>query len=96
MIDDPTHIFVADFGSPITLHMKGGDRQIMAIYDDAFMDQQLGETVLDTNQKRFTAREKDVVGLKREDTITSIDQRFVVVQIQPDGTGFVTITVSNE
>lgn len=95
MIHDPQDIFTADFGEEITLHTTGGDRKIIAIYDDAFMDQTLGETVMDTTQKRFTAREADAVGLRREDTITHGTQEFTVIQIQPDGTGFVTISVSN-
>jgi hypothetical protein len=96
MIQDPLHIFTADFGEKIVLHTRSGDREVMAIYDDAFIDQALGETVMDTRQKRFTARECDVQGLAREDTITHGCRRFSVIQVEPDGTGFATIQVSDE
>lgn len=96
MIHDPQDIFVADFGQEIVLHMSSGDRRIKAIYDDAFLDQAIGETVMDTRQKRFTARECDVKGLAREDTITDGTRTFVVIQVEPDGTGFATIQVSDE
>jgi hypothetical protein len=94
MIRDPQHIFVADFGRPVILRTKRGDKQINAIWDDAFFDASVGETVLDTSQKRLTARECDTCGLAREDRVQVGAFEFRVIQVQPDGTGFVTILLS--
>ena len=96
MIRDPQHIFVADFGVPAILRTAQGDRQIKAIWDDAFFDASVGETVLDTTQKRLTAREADVCGLAREDLVQVGAWEFRVIQVQPDGTGFATILLSAE
>ena len=96
MISDPHTIFLADFGLQVILHTQQGDREIKAIYDDAFFDASVGETVMDTTQKRLTARDADLCGLAREDTLTFGERVFRVIQIQPDGTGFSTILLSAE
>lgn len=95
MIHDPQDIFTADFGQSVVLHTDGGDREVRAIYDAAFFDSSAGETVMDTTQKRLTARDCDLGNLKREDEITMGCQRFEVLQIQPDGTGFSTILLTD-
>lgn len=94
MIHDPKHIFLADFSLPVILHTAQGDREIKAIYDDAFFDASVGETVLDTTQKRLTAKDDDLCGFSREDTLTFGERVFRVIKIEPDGTGFSTILLS--
>jgi len=94
MIHDPQDIFTADFGKPVVLHTDAGDVETLGIYDDAFFDSSIGEIVMDTTQKRLVCKMCDLGSLKREDEITAECQRFEVLQIQPDGTGFATILLT--
>lgn len=94
MINDPQDIFITDFGKPVILHTDAGDVETLGIYDDAFFDSSVGEVILDTTQKRIVCKMSDLGALKREDQITAACQRFEVLQIQPDGTGFATILLT--
>lgn len=95
MIHDPQDIFLADFGNHVVLHTDAGDLQVTGIYDDAFFDSSIGEIVLDTTQKRVLCKACDLGSLKREDQVTIDCQRFEVLQLQPDGTGFVTVLLTD-
>ncbi len=95
MINDPQDIFTADFGQTVVLQTDSGDKEITAIYDDAFFDASAGEIIMDTTQKRLTAKDSDLGTLKREDKIVIACQTFEVLQIQPDGTGFSTILLTD-
>lgn len=95
MIHDPKDIFLADFGQTVVLHTEGGDRQITAIYDAAFFDSAIGETVLDTTQKRFVAKDEDLKDLKREDSVTLGCGTFEVLRLEPDGTGMTTVLLTD-
>lgn len=95
MINDPQDIFLADFGKNIILHTDAGDIEAVGIYDDAFFDSSAGEIIMDTTQKRLVCKVADLGTLKREDQITMECQRFEVLQIQPDGTGFATILLTD-
>lgn len=95
MIHDPQDIFIADFGRPVILHTDAGDIETTGIYDDAFFDSSVGEIVLDTTQKRLVCKDCDIGTLKREDQVTMDCGTFEVLQIQPDGTGFSTILLTD-
>lgn len=95
MIRDPQHIFVADFGETVVLHTDAGDREVKGIYDAAFFDASIGETVLDTTQKRLLVRDCDIGKLKREDQVTIKCGTFEVLRIEPDGTGFSTVLLTD-
>lgn len=95
MIHDPQDIFIADFGKPVILHTDAGDVEALGIYDDAFFDSAVGEIVLDTTQKRLVCKDCDIGTLKREDQVTMDCGKFEVLQIQPDGTGFSTILLTD-
>lgn len=95
MIQDPQDIYLADFGKPVVLHTDAGDVEIIGIYDAAFFDSSAGEIVLDTTQKRLVCKDADLCNLKREDQLTIGCQRFEVLQLQPDGTGFTTIMLTD-
>lgn len=95
MISDPQDIYLADFGRPVILHTQDGDIEAVGIYDDAFFDSAAGEIALDTTQKRLVCKLADLGTLKREDEITMGCCRFEVLQIQPDGTGFATILLTD-
>jgi hypothetical protein len=95
MIRDPLHIFTADFGETVVLHTDAGDRQVKGIYDAAFFDASIGETVLDTTQKRVAIADAELGTLKREDKITLKCGTFEVLRIEPDGTGFSTVLLTD-
>lgn len=95
MIRDPQHIFVADFGETAVLHTDAGDCEVKGIYDAAFFDASMGETVLDTTQKRLLVRDSDLGTLKREDRVTVKCGTFEVLRIEPDGTGFSTVMLTD-
>jgi hypothetical protein len=95
MIHDPQDIFLADFSEPVILHTDAGDVEVLGIYDDAFFDSSIGEVVLDTTQKRLVCKMDAIGTLKREDQVTAGCQRFEVLQVQPDGTGFATILLTD-
>lgn len=95
MIHDPKDIFLADFGQTVVLHTQAGDRQITAIYDAAFFDSAIGETVLDTTQKRILCKDCDLRDLKREDKVTLGCGMFEVLRLEPDGTGMTTVLLTD-
>lgn len=94
-LHDPTHIFVQDFGERAVLHTDSGDVEVLGIYDAAFFDSSIGETVLDTTQKRLLVRDCDLGSLKREDSITLKCGTFEVLRLEPDGTGMTTVLLTD-
>jgi hypothetical protein len=94
MIEDLS-IYFPDFGVPVVLHTDSGDIACLGIYDAAFLDTQLGETVLDTTSKRLLLRSCEVGTLKREDALTMGCLEFEVVRMVPDGTGLVTAMLTD-
>jgi len=63
-------------------------RTVTGIYDDPYLNAELGEYDMDTSRPRFTCKETDVQGVTRGDTI-SIDGTVmdIMTSPQPDGTG---------
>lgn len=71
-------------------------RVVTGYFDNAFVDANLGETIMDTTQPRIACRAVDVAGIPRGTMATIGDQSFSVVQIQPEGTGLATVTFAHE
>lgn len=91
--EDQDAFFVLDtdggfaFEAVITL-AAGGTRTIAAIFDDPKVESKLGEFEMDTTGPRITARETDLVGVKRKGTVTIKGKQFDVLSNPlPDGTG---------
>lgn len=103
MINDPLAVFMKDFaenedlvfewengdGGPESLTCKG-------IFDNGFLDANIGETALDTTAPRLTCLHSDVVVLPREATVTVKGKTYSVTQVQPDGTGFAIVALAHE
>lgn len=71
----------------VTLH-DGAVRMVRGIFDDPYLNAQLGEYELDTSRPRFTCKEADVIGVLRGDTVEIDGRTFdVLTSAQPDGTG---------
>lgn len=72
------------------------ERKIKCLFDNAFYDRSVGETVLDTTQPRITCKQSDLVGVTRESRVRVQGQLFSIIQIQPEGTGLATIALAHE
>ena len=94
-MNDPLRIFLGSFSEKVTLGLTGTPRVIDAIFDNAFYDQSLGQTTLDTTAPRITALDTDLVGVARGQSITVRGTAYDVLQVQPDGTGFSTVILAH-
>ena len=74
---------------------QGSPRPIIGIYDEPYLDAQLGEYRMDQVQPRFTCRADLVEGVVRGDVLV-IGARVLDVMgaPQPDGTGMATIRLA--
>ena len=70
------------------LSAEGASRSVSGIFDEPFLDAQLGEYSFDGAQPRFTARAADLAGVKRRDEVT-IEGVVYLARSDPkrDGTG---------
>jgi hypothetical protein len=97
MLRENLSIFIRRFGQEVTFEFEGGtERTVQAIFDNAFFDTSVGETVLDTTQPRLTCRTEDIEGIPRETHVVVNGQRYSVIQFQPDGTGISTVALAHE
>lgn len=78
-----------EFATTVTLRSQDGtERQITAIFDDPYLNAELGEYELDTNRPRLTCKESDVLGVTRGDVVEIDGKTYdVLTGPQPDGTG---------
>lgn len=66
---DDLDVFFGDFACPVTLTLANGAvRVIQGIFDDPYLNTELGEYEADTSRPRLTVKEADVAGVKRGDT----------------------------
>lgn len=102
MISDPLSVFIADFAENEDLLFSWqspvGDASIACkgIFDNSFVDTNIGETVLDTTAPRLTCQHTDVATVPREAIVTIRGKTYSVVQVQPDGTGFAIVHLAHE
>ncbi|MBF9235584.1 head-tail joining protein [Microvirga alba] len=78
-----------EFATVATVRLQdGGTRTVRGIFDDPYLNAQLGEYEIDTTRPRLLCKEADVIGVKRGDLV-DIDGRVydVMTGAQPDGTG---------
>ena len=67
---------------------EGASRSVSGIFDEPFLDAQLGEYSLDGSQPRFTARASDLAGVARHDEVTIGGVVYLALgDPQEDGTG---------
>ena len=59
----------------------GGERIVWGIFDDPYLNAQLGEYEVDTSSPRFTCKESDVFGIDRGDYW----QRLNSITLAPEG-----------
>lgn len=98
MMKENLDIFFSDFAQNVVFETKSGLREVRAIFDNAFYDASIGETVLDTTQPFLTCKLEDVGQdiIERETSVKIEGKRFSVLQIQSDGTGMATVFLAHE
>lgn len=80
---------VNDFAVTATVRLQNGTtRAVRGIFDDPYLNAELGEYEMDTNRPRLTCKETDVVGVTRGDVV-ELDGKVYDVLAGPhaDGTG---------
>jgi hypothetical protein len=102
MIRDPLSVFIREFAEDEEIvfeFMTGDDETTItarAIFDNSFVDANIGETALDTTAPRLTCVASEVAGVPREAACIVRGNTYSVTQIQPDGTGFAIVQLSHE
>ena len=101
---EPTDVFFntgpLSFSVPVTLKLPGGDVVIQAIFDDPWLDTQVGEVVQDTRQPMLTAKLSDLAGVERGllvvVTVGGQPRNYSVLELRPDGTGIAYVPLAYE
>lgn len=103
MINDPLDVFFKDFAEDedLVFEWTNGDDEpesatTKGIFDNSFVDANIGETVLDATSPRITCPHADVANVQREATVTVKGKLYSVTQVQPDGTGCAIVTLALE
>lgn len=80
---------VGGFADVVTFELADGEvRQITGIFDDPYLNAQLGEYEVDGNQPRFTCAEADAEGIRRKDIMIRSGKRYSVMEYpNSDGVG---------
>jgi hypothetical protein len=86
----------ADFAGSVLLQLAdGSSRTVQAIFDEPYLNAQLGEYEPDTTQPRITAKAIDLAGLARGDLATVDGTTYDVMGApQPDGTGMAVLPLA--
>lgn len=102
MIRDPLTVFLKDFAEDDALvfewETETGEcsKSCKGVFDNSFVDANIGETVMDTTAPRLTCLYEDVKGVPREAMVTVRGVAYSVVQTQPDGTGLAIVHLAHE
>ncbi len=103
MIRDPLNVFLKEFAEDEDIVFEWEDngqqmtKSLRGIFDDSFVDANLGETVLDTTQPRVTCAAADAECVPREAMTTIKGKAYSVSKPpQPDGTGLAIIQLAHE
>lgn len=85
-----------EFAVTATVALQSGEsRQVRGIFDDAFMNAELGEYELDTTQPRLLVKEASAAEIDRGDEVTIGDDTFdVLTGPQVDGTGWAVLVMA--
>lgn len=89
----------ADFAVVATITLQsGGTRTVRGIYDDPYLNADLGEYEADISEPRFTCKLADVAGVKRGDSVViagEVGTYDVLREPQGDGTGMCVLKLAH-
>lgn len=93
---DDLDVFLDDFALTATVRLQsGGYRQVRGIFDDPYLNAQIGEYEHDTSKPRLLCKESDVVGVLRGDIVDMDGRVFdVLTSAQPDGNGMAVLELA--
>lgn len=85
-----------EFATVAELQLQNGTtRQVRGIYDEPFLNAELGEYDLDTTRPRLLCKASDLVGVKRGDALVINGQTLdILTAPQADGTGMATLDLA--
>ncbi len=88
--DPDAFLQLDDFAVEVSITPQGGvSRPITAIFDDPYLNTQIGEYEADASNPRLTCKESDVRDLAAKDEVqTDSTIYYLLTAPQPDGTGF--------
>ena len=80
---------VDEFAVAATVHFQdGGSQVVRGIFDDPYLNAELGEYDMDSSRPRLTCKLSDVLAVRRGDTVQIDGKTYdVLTGAQPDGTG---------
>lgn len=87
---------VDEFAVTATVRFQdGGTRPVRGIFDDPYLNAELGEYEMDSNRPRLTCKESDVLNLRRGDLVEIGGKKYDVLSgYQSDGTGMAVIDMA--
>ena len=95
-----TFLSTDDFAVDAVLTFQaGGTRAVKVIYDEPYLNAQLGEYEADRTDPRANGKEADFAGVTRGDTlrISSTGQVLdILTAPQPDGTGWAVLQLATQ
>lgn len=85
-----------EFASTVMISLQSGvSRSVVGIFDDPFLNAELGEYELDTTRPRLTCKAIDVLGVGRGDEVTIDGETFdVMTSPQLDGEGIAVLEMA--
>lgn len=85
-----------EFAVPAELQLQSGQtRQITGIYDEPFLDAELGEYRMDQVQPRYLTRADLVADVSRGDVLVVLGRTMDIMQTpMADGTGMATLRLA--
>jgi hypothetical protein len=96
--EDLTEFFdVTEFADTAEITTAAGQVLTVAgIYDDPYLNAQLGEYQMDISDPRFTCKETDVQGVKRGDVAVIDGKEYdILTAPQSDGTGVAVLKLAS-
>lgn len=89
---------VDEFATEATVEFQDvlqADRPIVGIFDEPYLNAELGEYSMDTVQPRFLCKAAAVAGVQRGDVLLIGSDRWdILTGPQPDGTGMATLSLA--
>lgn len=85
-----------EFASHAVIRFQSGaQRAVVGIFDDPYLNAELGEYDMDNSRPRFLGKFIDFQGVKRGDILELDGQEYdILTSPQPDGTGMATLDLA--